>query len=167
MIEKKTKELGGIEFTYLPLMAGQARLMLDKLINSFGGVLSAALTSSQGIDLEAVKSMDIDTTQAPELIKAVASVLGGGVGAFSKALTPDFHEELVNIFLNQVKYVHEETGETRGLTKNVREVMFSTRLALETQVLLWCISEQYGDFFEPVRKLISSIPQAGLAQTGK
>jgi len=163
MIEKKTKELGGIEFTFSPLMAGQARLMLDKLIKTFGGVLAATVSGADGVNIEEVKALDLDKSQEPELIKVFASAIGGGLGAFSQAITPEFHTELVDTFLKQVTFIDPDTRESRGLTKNVREVMFSTRLALETRVLLWCITEQYGDFLEPVRRLINSAPQVSLA----
>jgi hypothetical protein len=152
MLEEKTKVIDGIEYSFMPITVTPARRMLDRLMQTFGPALAAFIKGLES--LEDVKNFDIDTTDISELVGPLTRSIGATVDTFTKAIDSSLHEELVNTFLLRVKYV--DNGKLVKFTKDNLEIYFATRLGLETRILLWCLSEQYADFFGPLRTALTS-----------
>jgi hypothetical protein len=162
-LEPCKTEIDGVEYEFTPLMATPARNMFDQLAKKFGPTIASFVESLNGD----AGDVDIDTAHVLEAFAGMSESLGGAIRAFTSALTPEFHNQLLDTFLNHVRYRHED-GEMLNLTKQVRETMFGRALALETKILGWCLSEQYSDFFAPLRTALASAggpPQAKKVQS--
>ena len=146
MIELKQKNIDGVDYEFLPLMATPARNMLDQLINKFGPAIAKGL---EGLKDAGEFSGDDDVSA---LVPALSGSLGAALDSFSTAITAGFHKNIVDTFLNKVNVV-EPDGNKPQLTAADREIRFATNLLTETKVLLWCLEEQYGDFFGLFRRV--------------
>lgn len=145
MIEKKQKEIDGIAFEFMPLMATPARDMLVQLCNKLGPSVASGI---EGLDK--AKSFNLDSNIA-DLIPALAGSLGGTLRSFCLALQPGFYKNLITLFLSRVTFQNENGGMER-LDEAAREIMFATKLMTEIKVLVWCLENQYADFFELLKK---------------
>lgn len=148
MIEAKSKEIDGMTFEFMPLMATPAREMLDKLINKLGPSVASALEG-----LSTAKEFSLEDDVVSKLLPAVSGSLGGGLRGFCEALQPSFHKELVDSFFKNVTV--EDEGKKLPL-KNQAEFIFATKLLTETKVLAWCLEVQYSDFFELLKQGLAS-----------
>ena len=147
MIEQREKEIDGVVYRWMPMMAKAARNELDKLIQKFGPTFGTAIKGLQNAGEFDAESEDGILSALP----AVAGSVGSAIEAFCHALTPEYHANLVRTFIvGRVKRVTDE-GE-QVLTADVCETVFATALMLETKILVWCLEEQYADFFALLRK---------------
>lgn len=138
-----SKTFDGVEYHYNPLMAKAAREKLVQLINKFGPVFGKGIKQLNRVDnVDGV----LDTEVGIELLPVLAGSLGEMIVKFSEAVSPGFYVDLTDIFLQRVSMATEEGGRIR-LKKDVREAMFGRKLLLEARLLVWCLEEQYSDFF--------------------
>ena len=145
MIEKKQKEIDGVTFEFMPLMATPARDMLVQLCNKLGPSLASGI---EGLDK--AKSFSLESNVA-ELIPALAGSLGGTIRSFCTSLQPGFYKNLITLFLSRVTFQNENGG-MQKLDEAAREIMFAVKLMTEMKVLIWCLEVQYADFFGLLRK---------------
>lgn len=143
MIEPVRKEIDGTTYEFRPLRLKEARKQLDKLIKKLGPSVASAVEG-----LQTAENFDEEATL--KMLSIVSGSIGGAVREFCAALTPEYHAELANIFLNQVAYQTEEG--MPQLTEAKREFLFATKILTETKILLWCLEVQYADFFELARR---------------
>lgn len=147
MLESATKEIGGIEFRYQPMMATPARTLFDKLVNRFGPTLAGAL---EGVDQANEITLDQKAEDMGGIIAHLLPALGKAIREVSTALNENFHRELVNTLGKQT---HVMTDNDNGsgfvlLDKNVQEMLFAQKLTVEFQWIAFCLGVQYEDFFE-------------------
>jgi len=136
MITVRDKEIEGVKYRFTPLMAKPARSFVDRLIKQFGPVFGSLIRALDSIDTGD--------------LQAAVGIFGSAVSEFASALDPVFHQELVNAFLTRVEYHDPNTPAGKDpwvlFTANNMEVLFATQLGLETEILVWCLREQYSDF---------------------
>ena len=152
MIESVETTIDDVEYRFMPLMADPARKNLDELLKRFGPAIASVIEGLNGTNK--IEDFDMDKTEDAELIKVFSRSLGGGIREFTQALSSHFHKELVDVFLTQVDV--KEDGSWVKLTSSKRQMLFGTKLATETRLLVFCLGAQYSDFFGPLRTAIMS-----------
>lgn len=145
MLEAITKEIGGYEFKFQPLMATPARTLFDKLVNRFGPTIASAM---EGLEQANELNLEQETEDQAGMIAAMFPALGSGIRELSGALNENFHRDIVKTLGDQTHVRLEEDGEFVSLRKEVREVLFAQKLTLEFKWLGFCLGVQFADFFE-------------------
>ena len=159
-IESVTREIDGVEYTFRPLQAKAARDQLDQLIQRFGPSIASIVKG-----MKTAGDFDEGGDVVRDMLPALSESLGGGIESFCKALAPNFHANLVDMFLSRVEAkIFDDNGQELRpmLNKNFREDYFATSLLLETKILAFCLEVQYSDFFEQLRRVIGSALQSRL-----
>jgi len=152
MIESVETTIDDVEYRFMPLMADPARKNLDELLKRFGPSIASVIEGLSGTNK--IEDFDMDSTEDAELVKVFAKSLSGGIREFTHALSSHFHKEIVDVFLTQADV--KEDDKWVKLTSNKRQILFGTRLATETRLLVFCLQAQYSDFFAPLRTAIMS-----------
>jgi len=148
MITPVTTVIDGDTYEFMPMAATEARKWLMILQQTFGPSVAEAFS---GIKDAAIPdgALELDTGD-PKMIVAmlgpIAGSISGLVRGFSSSLNAAGYEALVEAFLSRT-WVETDSGGKLELKKGYRELNFYNKLALEARILLWCLKEQYSDFF--------------------
>jgi hypothetical protein len=162
LLEIQEKEIDGRTFRFNPLTATEARRTLVGMIQRFGGSLASGIDGLSGSD---VTGIDGDT-EVTEMLGKVAGSLSGIIRQFTMNLTPEYYENLTELFGKRTElHVVSGGGQSKwmALNKGMRDLEFGTSLMTEAKWVWWCLEVQYSDFFELARSGAQKAVALGLA----
>lgn len=150
MIEERSTEIRERTYVFTPLSAKPARDCLAELVKIFGPGASKALDGVKGATLDSsILDESIDEVETVmKVLGPLAGSLSGLIDGVVTNLTGPRYEKILNTFLNQVYWDDVENNQKHFLTSKYREFEYATSLRTEAEILLWCLKEQYGDFFD-------------------